>query len=234
MTIQAVLFDLDGTLLDRDTSLLRFVHDQYERIGALQLVQKDVFCERFIELDQHGYVWKDKVYEQLVAEFAIPDLDALFLLQDYISQFPQHCIAFPHLHETLGQLQQQGIKLGLISNGFGQFQYANLQALGIAHFFEAVLISEWEGLRKPDPAIFQRALSKLRVPPEQAIYVGDHPENDVRASRAVGMKAVWKRSDQFAAAAEADAVIADLAEVIGIALPAVQLRRQASRDLDFI
>ncbi len=94
MTIQAVLFDLDGTLLDRDTSLLRFVHDQYERIGALQLVQKDVFCERFIELDQHGYVWKDKVYEQLVAEFAIPIWTLRFCCKTISASFRNIALLF--------------------------------------------------------------------------------------------------------------------------------------------
>lgn len=76
--IQAVLFDLDGTLLDRDTSLIRFVHDQYERISQLQHVRQETFVQRFIELDQHGYVWKDKVYAQLIEELAIAKLEAAF------------------------------------------------------------------------------------------------------------------------------------------------------------
>ncbi|MCC0566490.1 HAD family hydrolase [Brevibacillus borstelensis] len=89
-------------------------------------------------------------------------------------------------------------------------------ALHIEHFFDKALISEWEGLQKPDPAIFLRALAKLGVPAEDALFVGDHPENDVRASRAVGMKAVWKRNEQFETVAEADAVIDDLGELIHI------------------
>ncbi|WP_233455196.1 HAD family hydrolase [Paenibacillus elgii] len=44
----------------------------------------------------------------------------------------------------------------------------------------------------PDPAIFIRALSKLGVEATEALFAGDHPENDIRASRAVGMKAAWK------------------------------------------
>lgn len=220
--IQAVLFDLDGTLLDRDTSLIRFVHDQYERISQLQHVRQETFVQRFIELDQHGYVWKDKVYAQLIEELAIAKLEAAFLLQDYLCHFQKHCVAFPHLHEMLADLQKQGIRLGLISNGFGQFQYDNVKALGIAPYFDEVLISEWEGLRKPDPAIFHRALDKLGVPAEQAMYIGNHPDNDVRASRAVGMKAVWKRSPQYAAVAEAHAVIDDLAEISAWVLPSFQ------------
>ncbi|WP_313957655.1 HAD hydrolase-like protein [Paenibacillus sp. Y412MC10] len=66
--IKGVLFDLDGTLLDRDASLLRFTEDQYERFPELQRVDRDQYIRRFVELDARGYVWKDKVYEQLVRE----------------------------------------------------------------------------------------------------------------------------------------------------------------------
>lgn len=54
------------------------------------------------------------------------------------------------------------------------------------------LISESEGLRKPDPKIFERALKKLNVMAEETIFVGDHPIHDVAASRAVGMQGWWK------------------------------------------
>lgn len=79
-----------------------------------------------------------------------------------------------------------------------------------------MLISEWEGLRKPDPAIFMRALTRLGVSAENALFVGDHPDNDIRASRNVGMKAVWKRNDPREAIIEADAVIDDLGEVVNV------------------
>jgi haloacid dehalogenase superfamily, subfamily IA, variant 3 with third motif having DD or ED/haloacid dehalogenase superfamily, subfamily IA, variant 1 with third motif having Dx(3-4)D or Dx(3-4)E len=214
MTIKAVLFDLDGTLLDRDTSLALFIDDQYERYPAFQKVPKDVFTKRFIELDQHGYVWKDKVYQQLLAEFDIQSLRWEELLADYLKSFQKHCVGYPNLTRMLASLKNQGIKLALISNGYGQFQYDNFKALGISHFFDEVLISEWEGLRKPDPAIFERALYKLGVKAEDALFVGDHPDSDIRGSRAVGMKAVWKHNSNFAPDVETDGIIYDLEELI--------------------
>ncbi|SDC75548.1 putative hydrolase of the HAD superfamily [Paenibacillus sp. UNCCL117] len=218
MTIHAVLFDLDGTLLDRDSSLLQFVRDQHQRYPELQFVEKDVFAQRFIELDNHGYVWKDKVYQQLVDEFSIQNLDWILLLEDYISNFQKHCIGFPNLLSMLTQLKDHNLKLALVSNGFGQFQYDNFKALHIEHLFDEILISEWEGLRKPDQAIFNSALTKLGVHAKNAVFVGDHPDNDIRASRDVGMRAVWKRNGQVEAVVDADAIIDDLEELAAIVI----------------
>jgi putative hydrolase of the HAD superfamily len=217
MGIKAVLFDLDGTLLDRDTSLAGFVLDQYERLFKQAGIDKEAFVKRFVELDNHGYVWKDKVYQQLISEFSLDSWEWEELLKDYLAKFQDHCIGYPHLIEMLNKLKTNGIKLALISNGYGQFQFDNFKALKIDHLFDEVFVSEWEGLRKPDPAIFNRALSKLGVEASDAIFVGDHLDNDIRASQSVGMKAIWKRNDQ---PLEDDTVtsIEDLAELIPIIL----------------
>jgi putative hydrolase of the HAD superfamily len=216
--IKAVLFDLDGTLLDRDSSLALFVSDQYDRHAQLQVVEKDLFVGRFIELDHHGYVWKDKVYQQLVEEFSLQGLQWTDLLSDYVSQFQRHCIGFPHMKQMLTELKNNGVKLALVSNGYGQFQYDNFHALGVTDLFNEVLISEWEGIRKPDPEIFIRALSRLQVAAAEALFVGDHPINDIQASRNAGIKAVWKRSEQSEHDIAADAVIDDLEELTQIVL----------------
>ncbi|OMF23473.1 L-2-haloalkanoic acid dehalogenase [Paenibacillus sp. FSL H8-0548] len=217
MGIKAVLFDLDGTLLDRDASLARFVREQYERLFNQSGIDKELYVNRFIELDNHGYVWKDKVYQQLILEFSIDSLEWEELLSDYVAKFQDHCIGYPHLNEMLTELKASGIKLALVSNGYGQFQFDNFKALKIDHLFDEVLISEWEGLRKPDPAIFNRALSKLGVEAKDALFVGDHLDNDIRASESVGMKAIWKRNDQsLADNAVAVTSIEDLAELIPI------------------
>lgn len=218
MTIKAVLFDLDGTLLDRDLSLLEFVSDQYDRYSELQIVNKESFVKRFIELDNHGYMWKDKVYQQIINAFSIQNMEWTLLLEDYIRNFQKYCIGYPNLLSTLTELKSSNIKLALVSNGFGQFQYDNFKALHIEHLFDEVLISEWEGLRKPDKAIFNRALAKLDIAAENALFVGDHPDNDIRASRDVGMKTVWKRNKQFETVVDADAVINNLEELINIVL----------------
>lgn len=211
--IKAVLFDLDGTLLNRDESLKPFIELQYGRFEKrLNGISKAAFTSRFIDLDMRGYVWKDKVYQQLVTEFNLVDITWEELLLDYVTEFKNSCIPFPNLKTVLEKLKGQKLCLGIISNGYGQFQLDNIKALGIEHYFDVILISEWEGIKKPDSKIFMRAVEKLNVAPHECVFVGDHPENDVNGARHVGMKGVWKK-DLQGQNVEADAIVNDLAEL---------------------
>lgn len=212
--IKAVLFDLDGTLLDRDASLVAFIGMQHERLANwIGHIPKEQYVSRFIELDQRGYVWKDKVYAQLIAEFNIRGISQEAMLQDYVTEFQNHCVPFPNLLEMLGELKKHSIRMGIITNGRGQFQLDNIKALGIESFFDAILISEWEEMKKPDAQLFHRALDRLGVPPCESVFIGDHPENDVKAARSIGMKGFWKKDRQWNEP-KADGVIDDLMEVL--------------------
>jgi putative hydrolase of the HAD superfamily len=211
--IKAIIFDLDGTLLNRDASIEMFVDCQYDRLNIeLGHIPKDTYIKRFIELDQRGYVWKDKVYQQLAAEFEVKEITWEELLQDYLSQFKNHCMPFPNLKKMLEGLKSQNLLLGMITNGFGQFQMDNLKSLQIEKYFDVILVSEWEGIKKPDPRIFNKALNILNVQANEAIFVGDHPENDVLAAKKVGMKGIWKK-DLHWRNAEADLIVDDLGEL---------------------
>ncbi|MBS2969475.1 HAD family hydrolase [Metabacillus sp. KIGAM252] len=191
--IKAIFFDLDNTLLNRDASVERFIENQYYRlIQYLAKIPIDHYCKRFIELDAGGYMWKDKVYQQLVKEFDIELISWEALLNDYVEFFHFSCVPFCNLHSLLRSLS--AYSLGIISNGHGAFQLRNIHALGIEEYLEVILLSEWEGVRKPDPEIFNRGLEKLHVLPEESIFIGDHIENDVKAAREAGMKTMWKRN----------------------------------------
>ncbi len=192
--IKAVLFDLDGTLLNRDASVQSFVEKQYERFMThLTHTPKEVYIERFIALDNRGYVWKDKVYTQLTKELNISSITVEELLDDYVSKFRHHCIPFEGLREMLDELKNINIKLGIITNGFGQFQLENIKALGIENDFDVISISEWEDIKKPSLEIFERALKKLQVEPATSVFIGDHPMNDIEPSKQVGMISIWKK-----------------------------------------
>jgi len=211
--IKVVLFDLDGTLLNRHASLIRFINDQYERYSKYFFhVSIDTYRTRFMELDERGYVWKDQVYKQLIVEFEIKGVKSEELLEDYILNFHHFCEPFPNLICMLEKLKQKSYKLGLITNGKEQFQMNNLKSLGLESYFSLILISEKEGLSKPNPLLFHRALTFFEVLPEEAIYIGDHPENDYRGAQNIGMKVIWKK-DTYWKDFQPEFLIDDLLEI---------------------
>ncbi|CAI9391566.1 Pyrimidine 5'-nucleotidase YjjG [Bacillus sp. T2.9-1] len=115
----------------------------------------------------------------------------------------------------LEELKSNNLSLGMITNGYGQFQMDNIKALEIEKYFDVILVSEWEGVKKPDPRIFNKALEILNVSPNEAIFVGDHPENDVLAAKKVGMKGIWKKVSQWNNV-NADYMVDDLGELPNI------------------
>jgi putative hydrolase of the HAD superfamily len=209
-----VLFDLDGTLLDRDESVKQFIAAQYDRLNPhLTHIPQTDYAAKFIELDCHGHVWKDKVYQELVAEFKITSMTWQALLHDYETQFQFHCVPFIGLVEMLETLQQRGYRLGIITNGRGEFQAKAISGLGIQAYFDEILISELEQVRKPAAEIFNRAITRLGGTAKDSVFVGDHPEADILGAKNANLRTIWKRNPFWQEAIGADATIDNLMEI---------------------
>jgi putative hydrolase of the HAD superfamily len=82
-----------------------------------------------------------------------------------------------------------GLRYGIVSNSEGRLSEL-LERVGILPFFEQVVDSALEGVRKPDPEIFKRALSRMHASAAEAMYAGDIPNVDVDGARAAGLDAV--------------------------------------------
>jgi putative hydrolase of the HAD superfamily len=99
---------------------------------------------------------------------------------------PSNYRAYPDVLPALEALRDRGYVLGLISN-FESWLELVLEAVELTPFFEVRVISGIEGVEKPDERIFRIALERSGEDAETSVYVGDHPDFDVEAARAVGM-----------------------------------------------
>ncbi len=93
------------------------------------------------------------------------------------------------LDSTLDSLSARDLSLGVISNSDGRLEW-RMEEIGILDRFDFVIDSAIVGISKPDCRIFEDALKRSSLSPEEAVYVGDYYEVDVRGSRAAGMSPV--------------------------------------------
>jgi putative hydrolase of the HAD superfamily len=217
--IQAVLFDLDGTLLDRRRSFERFARNQWERFaGALTPVDADEYVRTLVRLDGDGYGPRRDLFTGLTMRFELASDLADTLLADYRAGFPSACVLFPDVRGTLEALRASGLKLGLITNGSVRMQSRKLECLSLSSAFDTIVISAAEGVSKPDPEVFARALTRLQADAARSVFVGDHPDVDIAGARAAGMRTVWRRDPIISRLVEADAVIEEVGELLPLLL----------------
>jgi putative hydrolase of the HAD superfamily len=190
---KAILFDLDGTLWDRTNAVRALATEQYEHLrDALGHIPQQRYVDRIIRLDDLGRVDKRVLYETIGVQFNLSSADVARLHADFWTRFASHTRPFPEVIHTLHRLREGGIKTGIISNGSTAVQEAKIRQLGLSALVDAVLISEREGIRKPDPKIFHLALGRLGAEASQAWFVGDNPDDDIAGALAVGLRTFWR------------------------------------------
>ena len=229
--IEAVLFDLDDTLVDcLETWRAAFAevlaadyasHPELRDLGPGEDVHDQLF--RPLAMARHvqvGGEWDDELvrygFRRLLTEHASRD-DALAarLSEAYLHALSRPFRLFPDATPTLEALGAR-YRLGLVTNGAARNQRSRIAPLGLDGYFEAIAVSGELGVRKPAPAIFDHALARLGVPASAAVHVGDDLEADVGGAKAAGMAAVWVSRDGGAHDGEptADTTISTLAELL--------------------
>lgn len=100
--------------------------------------------------------------------------------------------AYPHAKTTLEELTGAGATLVALTNGFTCYQRPVLQALGLLHYFKAVVTPTEAGVSKPAAGIFQAARRAVGLPENwPAIHVGDSVICDIAGGNAAGMQVIW-------------------------------------------
>jgi putative hydrolase of the HAD superfamily len=130
---QAILFDLDETLIDRTQSIARYA-ERFQRdfTGYLAPLSASTLAAAIVAADGRGYRPRADLCEALVRTLPWQTPQEAAVLQGHwATWFPSFAVARVGLTETLTALQAQGIRLGIVTNGRVQVRHTKIAQLGI-------------------------------------------------------------------------------------------------------
>ena len=179
--MQAVLFDLDGTLVDTAPDLGYALNLQRARHG-LPFLPDDTIrpyashgSKGLLEIG-FGLQPADHAFEAMREEY-------LSLYTEVMTRQPR---LFDGMDETLAGIESRGLRWGIVTNKPRRFTLPIVEALKLSGRAAAVISGDDAPQPKPSPATLLLACERMQLAPEQAIYVGD-AERDMQAGQAAGM-----------------------------------------------
>ncbi|MEM0372383.1 MAG: HAD-IA family hydrolase [archaeon] len=178
MNVKAVLFDVDGTLVDLDVVVKAIQHVCEKR--GLRVLTRDEIYSRII-----GY----PLAKGIQRVFPMDDRQAKEFDGDYIEYYKTHHTAhlLPHARETLQALKDKRIKIGIITTKGRDTAMVTIKSLKIPH--DVIMTADDVKNVKPSPEPALKAMKKLGVKPGECAMVGDHVF-DVRSAKGAGCVAV--------------------------------------------
>ena len=188
MSQRAILFDLDGTLVDSVPDLAAALATLLAERGRPPLGIAAV-----TEMVGDGAA---KLVERALAASGEGEAPLGPALDRFVALYEANATRFTRVYEgvpeVLGALADAGWRLALCTNKLERATRAVIEALGLAPRFAIVLGGDSLPTRKPDPGPLLAALDGLGVAPSRAAMVGDHA-NDILAARRAGMASIFAR-----------------------------------------
>ena len=187
MPDRAVIFDLDGTLVDTAPDLMRATNHVLESLGRRPISMDEV--RSFV-----GHGARALLTRGLAATGGLPedyDVEPDYVrFVDYYSQnIAEGSTPFPGLIRLLDRLKAEGFGLGVCTNKLEGLSVQLLDALKLSPYFGAVVGPDTLGIAKPDPRPFREAVSRLGLVAPRALMVGDS-ETDIITARNAGVPVI--------------------------------------------
>lgn len=194
--IKAVLFDLDDTLWPIVPVIKRAESVLFEWLAIhAPAVARDFTIDglrerRRILLQENPHYQLDLRllrHAGLIEAFtsAGEDIAKVELAMEVFSAARNAVIPFDDVAPVLERIRKR-VVIGSVSNGV-----ADLEKIGLAHYFQVSIAAHRFGTAKPDPKIFLAACDALEVLPSETLYIGDDPVIDVEGAQKAGLRAIW-------------------------------------------
>lgn len=196
--IEAVIFDIDGTLVDHQLAIEKGIEEFYEEYFR----DSEVALEEFKEIweEEHDknvkkYLDGEITFEEQrvlrvkgVFERAGKNIDektAREYFDFYLDAYERGWELFPDVLDCLDNLD--GYRLAILSNGDSSQQRQKLRDTGIEDYFEEVVISGDIGIAKPEKPVFDEIVDKMEVDHDECVYIGDSYDADFVGADNAGM-----------------------------------------------
>ena len=98
---------------------------------------------------------------------------------------------FPGAIDTMQYFRDQGVRLGLVTNGGSEMQRGKLERFGLEPYFDHMVIEEEFGVGKPDERVFRHMLEQFDVSAGDTWMVGDDLQRDISGAQALGLFTIW-------------------------------------------
>ncbi len=204
MSIKAVLFDVDGVLLDSGSANVAFYQELFRQIGELQPDRAD--------LEQNNHLSVEATLRKYYPKWPNEEVNKWMMQADTID------VGFSLLRPMIGVLDvlpklAQRYKLGLVTNRTVAGIEELWQVVPFAQLFSAFAAYEYTSKHKPDAEPIHYVLEKFGVRPEEAIFVGD-ARTDLQAGQAAGVPVVILGSETWPGAFATISTFSELLNVV--------------------
>ena len=201
MGIKAVIFDVDGTLFDRDLAQKMAIEGIIGKFPhVFNVFEVEPVVAAFLESDRLSVAdfeagmpsdsLRDKRTRTFLQLLGVKEDYANAITETYVRDYPKINSPIAGSVPLVKELRAR-FRLGVISNGLPDVQYRKLETIGLKGVFSCIVLSEEIGIRKPDPRIFRFAADSLQIQPPECLYVGDSYRDDVIGAKTAGMRACW-------------------------------------------
>ena len=210
--VKAVLFDLDGTLLDSVNSYLEIVSTVFERLGLPLPAREEVLnVMQYMKKPWESLVPHDRCdREQLIEECRKIDRDV------FEEVFGRELKLIDGSLAVLKNLKARGFPVGIVTSSWGTIGVGFLKRHGLRDYIDVIISQKEVPVRKPAPDGILECLRQLGCQPTEAVYVGDSPV-DILAGKAAGTFTVGvltgTSNRDILADLEPDMVINDVGEL---------------------
>ncbi|HXV18311.1 MAG TPA: HAD-IA family hydrolase [Gemmatimonadaceae bacterium] len=176
----AVLFDLDGTLIDSIGLLLKCVHHTFEgRAHAPSDAEWVAGIGTPLSAQLAAYASSDEEVEKLTLRYRTFQRE----------QHDELTNAFPGVVETLLELERRGNPMGVVTSKSNEMMHRGLAWVGIDKLMRTTIGMDSCEIHKPEPFPVLLALQELGYSPEEAVFVGDSP-HDILSGNAAGVTSI--------------------------------------------